>query len=376
MNSEPNHSVISEALYFDTNALRQLSHGIENVEFLNLRQVSEVIGLKFFAPEVAIMEWIRQKQKEANDSLIKMKTASKDISRLLSCDPIQYKEPDSVFDKLINIINNYIESAGIEVIPTPDIPLKMVIEMAVNRKPPFEEKGEKGFRDTIILFTILDHIRTNSISNAIIVSADAIFCHKDVIEYFTNEGKTVTIAKAISDAKELLQNQIDRVTNYYIEEKKNNIRSFLNAKFADIVEYILTNAEVSEYFLKGDLDGKTNDMLGISKIKRIIEVRPKEIVNIFPGFMISKVRKEGAEPVTFSVSCEFELLVEGYGLELLFNRPKVKLTEDIDFDQIPFNYPRPREFNRTITREITIEALISIEQAHYTDLSLIKVRTY
>jgi hypothetical protein len=61
---------------------------------------------------------------------------------------------------------------------------------------------------------------------------------------------------------------------------------------------------------------------------------------------------------------------------MLFSRPKVKLSEPIEFDQIPFNFSSPREAKMTIIRDITIEALIFNENDHPVKFDLIKSLTY
>jgi len=61
--NEVKQPILPQALYFDTNALRQLVYGISNVDFVELRKYSEVLDLKFFAPEVVVKEWLNQRER-------------------------------------------------------------------------------------------------------------------------------------------------------------------------------------------------------------------------------------------------------------------------------------------------------------------------
>jgi hypothetical protein len=379
MNPETNQPEISEALYFDTNALRQLSHGVENVEFLGLREFAEKLGIKIFAPEVVILEWIAYWKKETSAELNKLKSASKRLARLLQ-ENIKYEEPNDAPNKIEQMMKIYIEEAGIQTIPIPVIALDELIKMSINKEPPFEEKSEKGFRDTIILFTILKHLEENEISSAIFITSDSIFTHYGITERFKKVGKSLSIAKNVTEARESLENQVRSYWHYVVREGNPKIRSFLTDRFDEISEYILKNAEISELFLRGGLWGQVGqkeDIPSRANIKRILEVHPLKISNIYPGRILSERElQNGIEPITFTVSTNFDLIIEEYGLEIIFASPKVKLSDLTDFDKLPRKSTSPNEQQIKVTREITMEANIVIEDDNPISLQIIKVSSY
>lgn len=380
MNSNQKAIGIPDAIYFDTNILLRLSHDISDVDFIEMRHVSRELHIELFAPRVVIREWINKQECKIIDLMSRMKETSQNLGRLLGRSPIEYEELDEVTNCVNKRAMEYLDKAGIKEIPLPkNVQLDTLIEMAVKREAPFEEKGEKGFRDAVILFSIIEHMQANIFAGAILISADKIFTHDYVTARFKNAGLNILVKESFADAKQYINEHIDLLIKSYNETKKKEIKLFLDTKFSDISEYVLQNAKISPLFLQsGGLAGLLSDEknLGLlDTIKKIKRITPKEISDVSQDILFSEeTLEEGAQGVTFSVAVEFTLATEQYNP--YSNQPKFSLSIPEDFERIRYESPLPNETEKIIVRNISLEAIISKKGDSYSDLQILRVNAY
>ena len=372
MSPDKDKTLLSDAVYLDTNVLIDLSHGDTTVDFIELRSLLELNNVGIFVPETVVKEFIQHRIKDTLDQIERLKAASRKIGRLLGRDPLAHEELQDVEANINKKMMNYLQDAGIEVIRTPNIPLETLIDMAVKKQPPFEEKGEKGFRDAVILFSIIDHMKTNSFSNAILVSVDPIFTHHEVIDRFKEKGQNILIGKSFAEAKEQVKKQIDTNLGAQGEKKKKNVISFLNTKSEAIFDYILKNVGASEDFLKGEFLASGNFSGAIMKV---LAIRPKEVSDAVCGHLIKEeLPEEGYESITFSVSTELDLLVEQHGmLTALAKRSRFKLSVPGDLEKLRSGYPESTLRQLTVVRYVNVEARVSKENDHYSNIKLLRI---
>jgi hypothetical protein len=87
---------------------------------------------------------------------------------------------------------NIIESCAVDT--------KKLIDMSLKRVRPFEKKGEKGFRDTIILFTILGHAKSKG-SSCFFISNDRVYTHPDVERISKENGVDIYVFNRLRNSK-------------------------------------------------------------------------------------------------------------------------------------------------------------------------------
>lgn len=372
MNRDKRKILSSDAVYLDTNVLIDLSHGDTNVDFIELRSLLERGHVGLFVPETVVKEFIQHRIKDTLDQIERLKAASRKIGRLLGRDPLTHEEPQDVEATINEKMMNYLQNAGIEVIRTPNIPLETLIDMAVKKQPPFEEKGEKGFRDAVILFSIMDHMKTNSFSNAILVSVDPIFTHNEVIDRFKEKGQNILIGKSFAEAKDQVKKQIDTSLKAQAEKKKKDLISFLSTQSELIFDYILKNAGASEDFLKGEFLASGSFS---GAIKKVLAIRPKDIPDVVCGHLIKeKIFEKGDESITFSVLTELDLLVEQHGLlTALAKRPRFRLSVPEGLEKLRSGYPESTSRQLTVVRYINVEAWVSKDNNHYSRIKLLRI---
>lgn len=373
MDPEQTQYVLPEAVYFDTNVLRQVSKGVSNVEFIELRKHLDLIKASLFVPDVVVKEWIQQRVEEVLEQIQNLRKGFRKLGHLLNREPGKYEEPKGFDVTLDAEMRQYLDSAGIKPVPTPrNIPVETLIGMAVKKVAPFERGGEKGFRDTIILFTIIEHMKGSGYTNAILLSADKIFTEDVVTNRLKNEGLNVLVAKNLADANGQVEKLIDEAIKFITEEEEQAIKSFLVKHSTQIFDYVLKNAGVSEQFLS-----ERGGFFGLDHIESVLAVRPKEISKVSLGHTVRKEPfPKDVQPITISVSTEFDLLVREYALQWFFNPPKFPISEPESFQKTRFQSPTPSLKQKTVTREITVEATIQKTDGNYSNLQLQRVLTY
>ena len=370
--------MFTQAYYFDTNVLRQLSRGTASVDFIRLRDIArhahEPARKVLFAPSVVVKELTHRWVQDVYEEIESLDKASRNLGHMLAR-TIKYEQPKDIENIVDKLVTEFIASAGIAVIQTPNIPVETLVDMAVKKEAPFEVKKEKGFRDAVIMFTIIEHMQTNRISNATLISADHIFNHEAVLRRFERMDLRLSVAKTVAEAKEQRMREIDEVITTYIDGMERELKAFLSTKTEQIFEFIHENTRISDSFLRGGLFQPKEDLLG-AVIKKVLAYRPKEVSKVYVGLLsTTEPVPEGFTGVTFTVSLEIDLLIEDVALNV-FNPPTLALSSLEEFERVRYSVPTGTEGQKTVVRDVTVEALISKENGRYTDLQLSKVLSY
>ena len=364
-----------QVIYFDTNALRQISHGSGMVEYLELRDLAEKLSIRIFIPETVFQEWENHHQLDVHRTFNQIKSNITMLNKLLNYEYKDVDEPEDIEGIIHKILLEKLSAIGIEIINTPpDININILIDMAVKKIPPFEE-NDKGFRDTIILFTLIYHMHKNNYLYAMFISGDKIYTNDNVLNILRKNKLNIAILKNINESKEYIKLFIQMIINKSIEEEMKKIKLYLEAQFEIISKFILKNAQVSLLFLRGFL---SEEKLLNDEIKKINAIRPKSILKVYSGFLLSNGDKdEDAEikKISFSVDVEFDVMIQTFEFKP-FDYPKFSLAEPEKFPKIARYLPDMIEQQKIINRSISVEAMLKKMGNDFTDLELIKVITF
>src|SRR5437763_9885333 len=157
-------------VFLESTALFRLGSRLENVEFAELQRFRKDLEVELIVAEVSWREYLRRREKEARDSVAKIKQCRSDLAK-----------HDQIYDELEeaekraqahlqNVSQHFLtkmQSFRIAIAPTPAIDPHMLLEMSLRNESPFEDSqsdsGEKtkemGFRDALIMFTVLENIK-------------------------------------------------------------------------------------------------------------------------------------------------------------------------------------------------------------------------
>lgn len=363
-----------QIIYLDTNAVRELSYGISNVEYLKLKEFCKSNKISLAASEVVIYEWYYMQRREVVSEISRIKQSINKINLLLNITQPEYKEP-KLYPVLISKVNKYMREAGIRWVKTTrKISIKKLISLAARKIKPFEEKGEKGFRDMVLLLTAVEDMKKLNYRNAILITNDNVFKHEEIKIHL--QGKVLKIMNNFNDSLTYLENVMkDKAIDYFTNEA-NRLLKYLQTKKDDIFKYVIENAQVSEDFLRGDMFFIKLEEKFYGNIEKIIEVKPTDISSAFP----SLTRKTETQPkyfkdVTFTVEVDFKLSISPINL---FNKPKFSIANPSEFQKTKFILPSiyGESTEKTVKRPINVEAVVKDKNGNYSELVIKRIITF
>jgi hypothetical protein len=371
-----------EAIYFDTNVLLELPNWNPKPDFVKLINLSRRTATPCYAPEIVLKEFINRKVIKALELANNIENKTDSLSKLLVLDELKADLPQDIENRIKGYAEKYFEAVGISVIGTPNnIPLDLLVDMASKKEPPFgetgqkEKKSDKGFKDTMILFTIIEHMKKESYSDSIFVSRDKIFSEKAISERLQSEKLNLLIQNGFKEAQEYIVSQLIKVGQEIEEKEISEITNYLNENFKIISDYIIENSEVSEDYLLGRGFYENEEYEGFfGNINKVLSVIPKSIVSVSKDYA-SEQKDPDSILILFSVSTEFLVLLEQYGFGLLLNRgPKFHLSEIIESGEAGKRIEKGKatvEVEKTILRNFTVNAKIHIKDNTFKGLEFL-----
>jgi hypothetical protein len=170
-------------IFLESTALFQLGPRLENVELANLQEVRNILKFELFVSEVSWREYLRHRSKEIRGCLARIRSCSEELAQ--HGQPVAgLEQAEQRATEYLNVLADHFQekarNSGITILPLPPIDLQKLLQMSIGCVPPFEdsesERGEKtkekGFRDSLIMFTVLEGIRNRPQDNALIITGD------------------------------------------------------------------------------------------------------------------------------------------------------------------------------------------------------------
>jgi len=230
-------------IYLETSVLRALPIDIANAEFQELVEMCLPRHIKITVPELALNELLHARKSSLHNSI-------RDLNKIVNGSMFKFSRPGinwpmdqkGMTQKLEDEIRLILKKYSVGIIKTPKLNMNEILEMAVKKAPPFEEKGEKGFRDTVILFTIIRYAkRHNKDGLNLVVTKDRIFTEDEVTKRFESEGLEFEIKDSIDGALIDLRKLLDeeeakirekrsRILGIFLEQNRKIIESYLGEK--------------------------------------------------------------------------------------------------------------------------------------------------
>jgi hypothetical protein len=368
MESEPSTASgpVPNAIYLDANALVGLSGSTNDPNFRALRDKAESWRASIFLPDVAYREW---KHKRVCTIQSKLASALRNARELRPF--VELADPPELapmeVEKLVEAqLARELRELGVTVVPTPThkIELDELLNMAIRKLRPFEEKGEKGFRDTVILMTIADHMQQNGHENALLVSGDCVFDHPDIAERLKGYKLRIVRARDFADAAAMMKKAGWFEINQYMAEYSRKVCAFANTRLDALWDAARMTATVDASPLWGAGSGGP-------RIERVLDARPAKVTNAF------EVSPYGAEPEVAMVILEIELDVIAEVTtrqSLLSGLQRFSLSAEDDFRAVTRAEDHTEMKRTTVTRDVTLEVELSKVNGEYTELRVRRSR--
>jgi hypothetical protein len=254
------------AIYLDTNILRKIPFQSASPEYNKIRTLIrkikslENIDIKIYIPEVVALEyadWITtEKIKDYNN----YKKLIKVLNNFFKTEEFTFKEIYNIDEKISIAVDHFFERNALQKIGIAEnISIRQLINMAIENRAPFQKagtstKGDKGFKDTIILYSIIEHMKSTCCNNAVFISEDNIFSDTNIKKTLSDDKLKLVVTVNFDGAANILSKHIRRVLgvldDYYDEEGLEYL-SFLYPRFKEISEFIISNFDYNnEEFIR------------------------------------------------------------------------------------------------------------------------------
>lgn len=374
-----------EAVYLETSILRQLPTDVTTAELLRLREICKGLDIPIVIPKVALNEWMADRKSEFIEKARRYETATEKMTTLkdkylihielpLFDELISPKDKKSICDEIETMLRSRIREIGGIVAETPNIALDLLLKMSIDKVRPFEEKGEKGFRDSVILFTILEYAKKLSAGFHLLVTKDKIFDHADIHQVASDYKIKLIVVDSIQAAIDELEKFISKVIKEIYAKRAELLRGFLNSHGEEISDFIRRQQSF------GGLFGfKSEEGFSPEDVKAITSVELLEIHNPTPGILPEGVKKDSVK-ISFSAKVKFSLVITQYYFNTLARvvyGPKFEFEQESGAWKRKDEYGsfRPEEVATTIERDLKIEAsaLLDEDLGQYSELQLERV---
>jgi len=363
-------------IYLDTSILWHFSISLNHPHFSILIEIAKKWNFNVYIPEMAYLEWLNSKKKDIQASLGRMISNKNDIEEKYLYSGIGLSEVTvkEIFEHSKSILDKNLKINKVETIETSDIDLRKLINMSVQKIRPFEEKREKGFRDSVLLFTILNHAKSLN-APCTFISNDKVFKHDDVKKNAAEEGVEFFLFESIEKFKETTEKIKQHIIQEVRESKLKELENFLQNKQEKIHEFIREKGKFNltqlNMLIKPQFPDYEEMLKSIHRpsqlltIPNIIKINNIDLTDIRAPSLPVETEKEFI-PVYFNVKLKLQVTIAGTYSPYFDKRISV---EGIEFKETEFQ-SGAQITEEEIEGEFPIYASIKVTDGKYSELLL------
>jgi hypothetical protein len=376
-----------QAVYLETSILRQLPTDVITAELLRLRRGCELLGIPIVIAKTALNEWMAIRKKDFFEKISSYEISLEKVKNLIekNLTGIEFPSFDSlitprdkqrVFTEIENMTSSLLKELGAIIAETPNIPLDLLLKMSIDKIRPFEEKGEKGFRDSIILFTILEYAKKLPFGFHVLVTVDKVFDHADVHQIASDHKVKLIVVNSIQAAIDELEKFISKVIKEMYAERAELLRGFLDSHRQEVSDFIHSQQSFGGLF---GIGFKSKEGFSPEDVKVITSVELLGIHSPTPGILPKGVKK-GRAKISFSTKVKFSLIITQHYVNTLAQMvygPKFEFEQESGVWKRKDEYVnfRSEEVPTTIEGDLKIEAsaLLDEDLNQYSELQLERI---
>jgi hypothetical protein len=367
-------------IYFDTSALLSENWPQLSAKLISCLQLADPMGKKICLPSVVEQEleikWLANF--DGNSTQLK-KLIEKINKHLLANESVKVELPDrevalKEYRKKVQELKDLYHIVSID---RPRVDKDTLINMAINYDPPFEE-NDKGFKDAIILFSVIEHLQSIKFHSGAIISGDRVFQDDRILEVAKKQGLSLKIIASMEQLLEELKATLGDILEkeYRLEQEK--AASALEKDREKISEFILDNLE----FNIGDLRSWRSKLGG--EIVKIDKLELVTLKNVILARLVDRIKRK--EEGRFPISFEAEIVLSA----VVFKTPppessvqkNIKVGEAVPTPRAEAfkrlmtvqKYEAPIQTTGTLNLVVTVEATAEIINEEYNNIELISVQ--
>jgi hypothetical protein len=297
----------------ESTALFQLGSRFEHVDFAELLELKKLFKFEIIVSCVSWMEFLKERKAQIVECLGTIRRLRSSLEKLgQSPDELKAIE-DRVNDlakNLAAVFEKKLASLGIGILPLARVDPELLLGMSIETIPPFEDSHEKGFRDSLIMFSILEAIKGQPEENALLVTNDKLLT-EGILAREKEYGTSIKVVADINNAVVYIVSLVDEVLRAQRNKEKQEARDLLMKYRPEIEKAVDGIREFSIWDLP-------SSQLGGS-VERILSFTFNDV-----NSATWKTRTENSATILFSLKCTLTALV-GQPLWELMNRTRYQV---------------------------------------------------
>lgn len=334
-------------IWLDTNTVRRWNLRLDTAEAHKFFKYVRDFQAATFLPEVVLRELVQAYADKAMECLeqqgnLKRLLANLDLPPEGGQTTVPLTDLDAHYRK---VLTHRCAEKSITVVPLGEVPLDRLLDMAVKRIAPFQQKGERGFRDALIVFCMLAYAQKHGQGRVNLISADKAFKEEGVVVLAAEYGVDLDVYESVDSFTEYLDTLLTKFIKQVRQEQAERVRIFLLEHTEAIQCFIENNAEFQEGFLSGGL------FLGT--IRRVQKVVLKDITKVTTVPEDSEEEGIATLLITFEVLLAIELEAE---TPLWVPQEPKRYRVGQEVEQAEHSFQLPRRQLTTVDRSIICEA--------------------
>lgn len=355
-------------IWLDTNILWQWNLRLNTAEAEKFLKVCEGWGYEILVPEVVLSELAHQYARKAEETLRDIDRSKGHLASLeidVAEEPWARPPPD-LPGHYREIITRRCEEKSITIVPFEEVSAHKLFDMSVKRIPPFEAtKGERGFHDALILFSVLERARQKQQAHAILISNDGIFKDEAVQALAKESDVDLYVHESVDAFIAYVNALFEEAYQEFRREREVRALSFLLGHRSDIERFIEQKAAFGERFLSGDLVAGT--------IKHIVGISLRDITEV----TVLPAKKESAlRFLTFTARLEILLETDVSPFSQIWRREPKQYRVGQEPEEQPASLPPPGRKTIPVTRDVVCEAtaIEHVEEETFSNLEMKEVK--
>ncbi len=289
---------VPRTVVIESTALFQLGFLFEHVDFADLLELKKWLKFDIVVSRVSLMEFLRKRKAQVSDCIERIRRLRSSLEKLgQSPDELKAiedrmtdldKNLDAVFEKKL-------ASLGVAILPLAKCDLENLLHMSIGNVPPFEDSDEKGFRDSLIMFSILEAVKGHPERNTLVVCEDKLL-REGILAKQEEYGTVVKVVADIGEANALILGLVEEVIRARQSKEKQEAKEFLLKYRAEIEKAVQNIREFAIWDLPSSLLG--------GQVERILSFEFNDV-----NSATWKTRTDNSATILFSLKCTLTALV-------------------------------------------------------------------
>jgi hypothetical protein len=303
-------------VFLESTALFQLGNKLQKPEFAKLTERREYLKFDLLVSEVSWAEYIRQRT-DKMDALANEFQSFGTRLREWDQDPKHLQTSQSGLAEYRRDVHKlYAEKAkdaGIQLLKLPSIDVTRLFRMSIERIPPFEkskeDKTEKGFRDSLIMFTILENIQGRPEDHALVITEDQRLT-EGLVSHAEQFKTELSVVPSLDEAVAYIEARVSTWYRDHLAKESEEAISMLTKYKQPIIEQVskireLTEADLGIGGFFGGLAGSKGLAFG-ETVERVNSLNLEEIKSA-----VWRDRNKPESRILFRIHCTAKVMTSG-----------------------------------------------------------------